>query len=150
MNLRRLLGIKTRQEGFDALPESMSDDERLIICSIIRSFLDDTLGDREWDWLMTGPKESKEAERISEFCCSIDFIFPALERHMFTSESGEAALRDLLKIIEDEAHSFESVCICVDALNARAEAGTGQSVTRLVLKLDRSNNSHPEEEGCSR
>lgn len=121
MNLRHLFGIKTRQERFDALPEGMSDDERLIISNTIRSFLDDTIGDRDWDWLMTAPKKSKEAERISEFCSGIDFIFPALERHRLTSESGEAVLRELLETIEDGANRYEDVCILIDALNAKAE-----------------------------
>lgn len=122
MNLRHLFGVKTRQERFDALPESMSDDERSIISNIIRSFLDDTIGDHDWDWLMTAPKKSKEAERISEFCSGIDFIFPALERHRFTSESGEATLRDLLETIEDESHRYDDVCIHIDSVNTEVEA----------------------------
>jgi len=121
MNLRHLFGIKTRQERFDALPDSMSDDERLIVSTTIRSFLDDAIGDHDWDWMMTAPKKSKEAERISEFCSGVDFIFPAIEQHRFTSDSGEAALRDLLTIIEDGSHRYEDICTLIAALNTKAE-----------------------------
>jgi len=135
MNLRHVFGIKTRQERYDALPESMSDDERLIISATIRSFLDDTIGDHDWDWILTAPKKSKEAERISEFCSGVDFIFPAMERHRFTSDSGEAALRDLLKIIEGGSHCFEDVCTLIADLNTLAEQNAaGQSATRLESK----------------
>jgi hypothetical protein len=121
MNIRRLLGIKTQEERFAALPESMSDDERVVICETIHGFLDDTIGDHDWDWLMTAPKKSKEAERISEFSSGIDFIFPSQERHRFTSESGEAALHGLLKIVEDDSHTFEDVCCYIATMNKNAE-----------------------------
>lgn len=118
MNPRRLFGIKTREERFAALPESMSNDERLLICEIIRDFLNDKTGDQDWDWVMTAPKKSKEAERISSFCGGIDFIFPALEEHRFTSESGDTALYGLLEILENEAHTYDDVCRYIDTVNA--------------------------------
>lgn len=121
MNLRRLFGIKTREERFAALPEPMSNDERVLICEIIRGFLNDKIGDCDWDWVMTAPKKSKEAERISSFCSGIDFLFPALEEHRFTSNSGEAALYGLLEILENEAHGYHEVCRYIDTVNAKAE-----------------------------
>jgi len=123
MNLRHLFGIKTREERFAALPEAMLNDERVLICKIIRGFLNDNIGDHDWDWVMTAPKKSKEAEGISNFCSGIDFIFPALEENMFTSESGEAALYGLLEILETEAHGYHEVCNYIETVNAKAESG---------------------------
>ena len=135
MNLRRLLGIRTQAERYDALPDAMSSDERNLICGIIRGFLSDEIGDHDWDWVMTGPKESKEAERISGFCAGIDFIFPAVEKHHFTSTSGEAALCGLLELIDNEDHSFQDVCRYIDTVNAKAEpAGAAQPATRSEVK----------------
>lgn len=97
--LRHLLGIQTRAEKISALPVSMGDDERRRMADLIVGFIDGTCGPYDWDWVMTVPKKSQEAERVSSLCASLDALHPPKQKGHFTDETGVAVLCELLRLL---------------------------------------------------
>jgi hypothetical protein len=112
--LRQLLGIRTRAEKLSALPVRMGEEESKRLADLIAGFIDGTCGPYDWDWVMTGPKESQEAERVSSLCASLDALDPPKEKGHFTDGAGLEVLRELVALLRASSASETRVFEFVD------------------------------------
>ena len=119
--LKRFLGLESWEEKLYRLPVPMKTDEHSEIVTIIETFLDNTAGPYDWDWMMTGPKQSQEAELISAFCACLDFVYPPDEKGSFCSQEGEAKLKELLAILKNPDRESSELSRFLDSERQKAE-----------------------------
>jgi hypothetical protein len=112
--LRQLLGIRTHAEKLSALPVHMGEEERKWLADLIGGFTDGTCGPYDWDWVITGSKESQEAERVSSLCASLDALHPPKEKGHFTDDVGLKVLRELVALLRATSASDTRVFEFVD------------------------------------
>ena len=121
--IRQSLGIRTRAEKISALPVHMAEEERKLLADLIAGFIDGSGGQYDWDWVMTGPKKSQEAERVSSFCASLDVIHPPKEKGHFTDDVGLALLRQLVVLLRSPGVGDSRVFDFVDEIFREVEPG---------------------------
>ncbi len=112
--LRQFLGIRTHAEKLSVLPVHMGEKERKRLADLIAGFIDGTCGPYDWDWVMTGPKESQEAERVSSLCASLDTLHPPQKKGHFTDDVGLTVLRELVVLLRATSASDTRVFEFVD------------------------------------
>ena len=121
--LRQLLGIRTHAEKIGALPVHMGEEERKRLAELIEGFIDGTCGPYDWDWVMAGPKESQEAERVSSLCAGLDALHPPKEKGHFTDDVGLSVLRELVALLRATSASDTRVFEFVDEAFKEVEPG---------------------------
>lgn len=119
--LKCILGIESWEEKLSRLPKGMPDNEKNEIIKIIDGFIDESGGRYDWDWMMTGPKESKEGELISCFCSSLDSVYPPTEKGHFCSPEGIQKLSELVNLIRKEESGSTKVFEFLDEFRHKAE-----------------------------
>ena len=119
--LRRIFGIETWGEKMSRLPCGMPADEKGEIVKVIDEFIEETGGPYDWDWIMTGPKKSKEGELISCFCSSLDSVYPPTEKGHFCSPEGIQKLSELLNLIRTEESGSPRVFEFLEDFRHKAE-----------------------------
>jgi len=125
--LKQLFGIESSDEKIERLPQEMPDDEKKLITKIIEEFIAGAGGPYDWDWMITGPKESKEGELITYFCSSLDFVYPAEKKGHFCSPEGIQKLSELLAVIKNnEAESRSTFDFLQDFKQKADPDATGQ------------------------
>jgi hypothetical protein len=125
--LKRIFGIESWEEKMSRLPPGMPDEEKNDIIKIIEGFIHGNGGRYDWDWMITGPKESKEGELIGCFCSSLDSVDPPTEKGHFCSTEGLQRLSELLDLRRREESGSTKVFEFLEDFRHKAEPdATGQ------------------------
>ena len=102
----------------------MAAEERKLLADLIAGFIDGSCGPYDWDWVMTGPKKSQEAERVSSLCASLDAIHPPKQKGHFTDDAGLTVLRQLVALLRAPGAGDSRVFGFVDEAFREVEPGS--------------------------
>lgn len=70
------------------------------VYDVISRFLDDSLGEFEWDDFITSNHSDPVIQKIASYAASLSFFYPSKDPLAYCSEEGVTKLNDLLKKIQ--------------------------------------------------
>jgi hypothetical protein len=75
---------------------------KIDVINFIKSFLDETGGEWDWDDFISIPIKDKELDKIRDRCASLPEEFPPTAKGQYCNEEGLRVLQEYVEILEDK------------------------------------------------
>ena len=70
------------------------------VATLIKTFLDDSCGEWDWDDFLSVKQKDPEIEKIRLFCAQISDLFPPTKNGEYCNEEGTLALQNFAQALE--------------------------------------------------